>query len=88
MNSGFIGTGLEAHLRAASIQTVVLIGLTTDHCVSTTARMAGNLGFTTFVVNDAVATFNRIAFLGKPISADEVHRAALARSLAHVLCAT
>jgi nicotinamidase-related amidase len=57
VNSGFIGTELEAQLRARGIQTVVVFGLTTPHCVSTTARMAGNLGFTTFVAADASADF-------------------------------
>lgn len=57
VNSGFIGTDLEARLRAAGIETVIIFGLTTPHCVSTTARMASNLDFTTFVVADASATF-------------------------------
>ena len=57
VNSGFIGTDLEARLRAGDIDTVIVFGLTTPHCVSTTARMAGNLGFATFVVADASATY-------------------------------
>ncbi|KAK2036255.1 hypothetical protein LZ31DRAFT_636653 [Colletotrichum somersetense] len=42
-NSGFVGTALESTLRSAGIRQLVLVGLTTDHCVSTTARMADNL---------------------------------------------
>lgn len=57
VNSGFIGTDLEAQLRSGGIDTVIVFGLTTPHCVSTTARMAGNLDFTTFVAADASATF-------------------------------
>lgn len=54
-NSAFIGTDLEQYLHSHGINTVVLTGLTTPHCVSTTARMAGNLGFNTYVVSDATA---------------------------------
>jgi nicotinamidase-related amidase len=44
VNSSFIGTGLEAHLRKKGFRQLVIAGLTTDHCVSTTVRMAANLG--------------------------------------------
>ena len=54
-NSAFIGTTLEQMLHERGIETVVLTGLTTPHCVSSTARMAGNLGFATYVVADATA---------------------------------
>lgn len=54
-NSAFIGTNLEQMLHERGIETVILTGLTTPHCVSSTARMAGNLGFATYVVADATA---------------------------------
>jgi nicotinamidase-related amidase len=78
VNSAFIGTDLEARLHAAGIDTVVIVGLTTNHCISTTARMAGNLGFTTYVVSDATATFDRMGHDGQLYLAQLVHDISLA----------
>lgn len=77
VNSAFIGTSLKEGLCAAGVETLVIVGLTTNHCVSTTARMAGNMGFETFVVSDATATFDRPYLDGRPRPAQEVHDAAL-----------
>lgn len=73
VNSAFIGTDLEERLRRAGCDTVVITGLTTDHCVSTTARMAGNLDFHTFVVSDATATYERSGPDGRVHSAHDIH---------------
>ena len=78
VNSAFIGTNLEQHLRENHWNTVVIVGLTTDHCVSTSARMSGNLGFRTYVVSDATATFNRRGSDGEDYLAENVHAYALA----------
>lgn len=78
VNSAFIGTDLEQRLRAGGVATVVIVGITTDHCVCTTARMAGNLGFTTVVVADATATFEGCGHDGRSYSADQLHDIALA----------
>lgn len=77
VNSAFIGTTLERDLRAKGILTLVIVGLTTNHCVSTTTRMAGNLGFDAYIVSDATATFERRALDGSMRPAEDVHLAAL-----------
>ena len=77
VNSAFIGTNLENHLKEYEIETFVIVGLTTDHCVSTTTRMGKNLGFTPFIVSDATATFERVSFDGKLYSAEDIHTLAL-----------
>lgn len=59
VNSAFIGTDLESCLRQAGIMALVITGITTNHCVETTTRMAGNLGFDAYLVSDATATFDR-----------------------------
>ena len=78
VNSCFIGTPLDEHLRRLGIGGLVLAGLTTNHCVSTTARMAGNLGYAVSVVSDATATFDRTGHDGVRYPAELVHAMALA----------
>jgi nicotinamidase-related amidase len=73
VNAAFIGTDLEERLRKLEADPVVIMGITTDHCVSTTTRIAKNLGFKPVLVGDACHTFPRKGF-----DADTVHRVELA----------
>ncbi len=78
VNSAFIGTNLKEQLENAGITKLVIVGLTTDHCVSTTTRMASNLGFDTMIVSDATATFNKKGLQGQNFAAELIHETALA----------
>jgi nicotinamidase-related amidase len=77
-NSAFIGTDLEARLRAAGQNLLVITGVITNNCVEATVRMAGNLGFETFLVEDGCFTFARKDWTGKLRPAAEVHAMSLA----------
>ncbi|KAI9762643.1 MAG: hypothetical protein M4579_000261 [Chaenotheca gracillima] len=82
VNSSFIGTDLEKILRENGIRQLYLAGLSTDHCVSTTTRMAANLHVTDHVddrgikqrghvilIEDATAAWEKGGF-----DAEIVHR--------------
>ena len=60
VNSAFIGTDLNEFLKSKKINSLVVVGFTSDHCVSTSVRMASNLGFQVFVIGDATVTFDRM----------------------------
>jgi len=77
-NSAFIGTDLEAILRRANQNTLVVAGVITNNSVEATVRMAGNLGFDTWLVEDATFTFGRRDWHGVWRTADEVHAMSLA----------
>lgn len=77
-NNAFIGTGLEARLREAGCGALVVAGVITNNSVEATVRMAGNLGFDTWLVEDACFTFGRADWRGVMRTADEVHALSLA----------
>jgi nicotinamidase-related amidase len=74
----FVSTGLERWLRVRDISSVVIVGVSTNNSVESTARTAGNLGFKTIVVSDATFAFAKKDFDGRARSAEEVHAMALA----------
>jgi nicotinamidase-related amidase len=76
-NSAFIGTDLEARLRAAGIGKLVVAGVITENSVEATARMAGNLGFDVTLVQDACWTYAKQDRRGRLWSADDVHALSL-----------
>ena len=79
VNSAFYGSpDLDAWLRERGISSFALCGITTNHCVETTARMGGNLGYDVLFVLDACATFDREGPDGDVVTAAELTRATAA----------
>ena len=74
VNSAFIGTGLENYLQEHDISSLVIVGLTTDHCVSASTRMAADLGFDVTLISDATAAHERVGYDGALYSADDIHK--------------
>lgn len=78
VNAAFIGTDLDLRLRRLGVRSVVVFGISTDMCVSTTARVAANLGYRTIVVGDACQCFDLPDGNGGTIAADDIARVHLA----------
>jgi nicotinamidase-related amidase len=79
VNSAFYGSpDLDAWLRERGVSSFALCGITTNHCVETTARMGGNLGYDVLFVLDACATFDREGPDGEVVTAEELTRATAA----------
>lgn len=75
--SSFVGTELESQLKAAGIQQLIVSGLMTHMCVSSTARDAVPKGFNVIIPDDACATRDVADWDGKIVGHQELHRAAL-----------
>ena len=78
VNSAFIGTGLDEILKNLNINTLVIVGMTTNHCISTTVRMAGNLGYETFLISDSTACYNTKGLDEKEIDCEIIYEASIA----------
>lgn len=79
VNSAFYGTpDLNQWLKSSDIHQIVIVGIQTNMCCETTARMAGNLGYDVIFVPDAMHTFDATGPDGVVISADEITRATVA----------
>lgn len=78
VHSAFLGTDLEQYMDACDPHSVVITGLTTPHCISTTTRISKSLGYLTYVLSDATAAFGLTDHLGDYQSADRIHHFSLA----------
>lgn len=76
--SSFASTDLHARLQAQGIKTLIICGLMTHMCVSTTTRDARPLGYQVIVAADACATRDIAAWDGRGVVAHtDLHRATL-----------
>ena len=76
--NAFTQTSLDAELKALGRTSLVMAGFMTHMCVSSTARAALDLGYRVTVTADAAATRDLPDPLGGVVSAEALHRAALA----------
>jgi nicotinamidase-related amidase len=74
----FVNTGLERWLHSRGIERLVIVGVSTNYSVESTARTAGNLGFKTYVASDATFAFAKTDYSGYLRNAEEVHSMSLA----------
>ena len=65
-------------IRSKKIETIVIVGMTTNHCISTTVRMSGNLGYETYLISDSTACYNTIGLDGKEIDCNVIFNSAMA----------
>lgn len=78
VNAAFIGTDLDLRLRRLGAETVVLFGISTDMCVSTSVRVGANMGYRVILVEDACDCFDLPDGEGGTIPARDIHRAHVA----------
>ena len=85
VNSAFIGTDLDLRLKRLGAKHVVVFGISTDMCVSTTVRTGANLGWDMVLVPDACDCFDLPDGSGGTIPAEDIQRAHVA-TLAFEFC--
>lgn len=78
VNSAFIGTDLDRHLRDIGASTLVILGVITNNSLEATVRNAGNLGHAVLVPEDCCFTFARRDLRGRVWAAEDVHALSLA----------
>ena len=78
VNSAFIGTDLDLRLKRLGAKHVVVFGISTDMCVSTTVRTGANLGWDMVLVPDACDCFDLPDGHGGTIPAEDIQRAHVA----------
>ncbi len=78
VSSAFCGTPLEADLRAAGIERVIVCGATANHCAESAARSASSLGFEMVYASDAVWAYEATGPDGVAHSAEQIHSVTLA----------
>lgn len=76
-SSAFAGTGLDALLRGLGVTELVVAGAVAAFCVTSTVRMASDLGYKVFLPQDALLGFDLPAHDGGRIDAATVHRVTL-----------
>ena len=77
-NNAFIDTGLGPYLADKEIRTLVVAGVATNNSVEATVRMAGNLGYETYLAADATATADQTDLAGRVWRAEEIQALTLA----------
>jgi nicotinamidase-related amidase len=87
VNSAFIGTDLDLRLKRLGARRVIVFGITTDMCVSTTIRTGANMGWDMILVPDACDCFDLPAGDGATIRAEDIHAAHVA-TLGFEFCRT
>ena len=74
----FVNTPLEKILRDLAVNTLVVVGASTNNSVEATVRMGGNIGFDMIVIEDGCFAFAKTDYRGQLRTADDVHAMSLA----------